>query len=194
MLFYDEKIMHRHLFVQIPGWMAGCTPLDSTRQSTLECFYNQTCIDTLRLVSQGKTNRMKSLNFSHTNFALNTTIGQMFDQHLFIESWNHSWNYETYFASCRAPSLSYSYQRRFHLSWIFATCLSAYGGLVLIWQLIIPLLIKLRNKIRSKVQENTTKDIHRGEMRVTRRTSFSHRVFFCFSYEKINLSIQSLSI
>ncbi|CAF4806061.1 unnamed protein product, partial [Rotaria sp. Silwood2] len=31
----------------IPGQYVGCFPLESLLQSTLECFYNQTCVDIL---------------------------------------------------------------------------------------------------------------------------------------------------
>ena len=124
-------------------------PLDSVRQSTLECFYNQSCID--QFVSSSTRNiPLKALNLSRTRFPLNMSIGVMFDQSLFVESWGNSSNFEEYFDVCQVNSLSYSYQQRCHLSWMLTTLISAFGGLMIIWQFFIPLFIRIAHKLRTK--------------------------------------------
>ncbi|CAF0862999.1 unnamed protein product [Adineta steineri] len=135
---------------QIPGLMAGCTPLDSIRQSTLECLYNQTCINAISL--QPEISRPQALNRSLTRFLLNTTIGSIFDEALFVESWQDKSNYENYFSACAPQSLSYSYEKRFHFRTILTLSLSAFSGLVIVWKLITPIFLKIFHFIQRKKQ------------------------------------------
>ncbi|CAF5044282.1 unnamed protein product, partial [Rotaria sp. Silwood1] len=93
---------------QIPGMMAGCIPLDAMRQSTLECLYNQSCINAISL--QPKISQPKALNASLSRFPLNSTIGSIFDESLFIESWQNRSSFEKYYAACAPQSLSYNYK------------------------------------------------------------------------------------
>jgi hypothetical protein len=131
--------------------MAGCLPLDSMRQSTLECLYNQTCINAIAL--QPKISQPEALNISLTRFSLNSTIGSIFDESLFVESWQNKSNFENYFSACAPQSLSYSYQGRFHLGTILTLSVSAFGGLVIAWKLITPIFIKIFNLIKWKKQQ-----------------------------------------
>ena len=140
----------RKLF-KIPGLMAGCIPLDSMRQSTLECLYNQTCINKISL--QPKISQPNALNLSLTRFLLNSTIGSIFDEALFVESWQNQSNYENYFSACTPQSLSYSHQGRFHLGTILALTLSAFSGLVIVWKLITPIFVKTFHLIKWKKQQ-----------------------------------------
>ncbi|CAF1036853.1 unnamed protein product [Rotaria sp. Silwood1] len=137
---------------QIPGLMAGCIPLDSMRQSTLECLYNQSCVDAISL--QPKISRPKALNASLSRFPLNSTIASLFDESLFVEYWQNQSSFENYFAACAPRSIFYSYERRFHLGKTITMSLSAFGGLVIIWQLITPAIVKIWQRIKWKKQPN----------------------------------------
>ncbi|CAF1006039.1 unnamed protein product [Rotaria sordida] len=142
--------------------MAGCIPLDAMRQSTLECLYNQSCINAISL--QPKISRPKALNTSLSRFPLNSTISSIFDESLFIESWQNQSSFEKYYAACAPQSLSYSYANRFHLGTIITMSLSAFGGLVIAWQLITPTFIKIWKRIKWKKQQKqsptTTEQTH----------------------------------
>lgn len=131
--------------------MAGCLPLESIRQSTLECFYQQSCIDILS--SYSTISRPKPLQSSLSKFPLNITIALLFDKYLFVESWRKNISFEKYFTACAPRSLTYSYQVQFHLPTIFTICVSAFGGLVIGWQLITPAMIKIWFFIKSRKQE-----------------------------------------
>ncbi|CAF1354313.1 unnamed protein product [Rotaria sordida] len=137
---------------QIPGLMAGCMPLDSMRQSTLECLYNQSCIDAISL--QPKIFRPKALNASLSTFPLNSTIGSLFDESLFVEIWKNQSSFENYFAACQPQSLSYSYERRFHLGKIITMSLYVFGGLVTAWELITPAIVIIWQRIKWKKQQS----------------------------------------
>ncbi|CAF4038041.1 unnamed protein product [Rotaria sp. Silwood2] len=140
---------------QIPGLMAGCIPLDAMRQSTLECLYNQSCVNAISL--QPKISRPKALNASLSRFSLNSTIGSIFDESLFVESWQNQSSFENYYAACAPQSLSYSYESRFHLGTIITMSLGAFGGLVIVWQLITPSFIKISKRINWKKQQRKSR-------------------------------------
>ena len=131
--------------------MAGCTPMDSIRQSTLECLYNQSCVDAISLQSP-----VKALNIYLTRFNINLTIDQIFNESLFVESWNIKSSFENYFSACSPRSLSYSYERRFHLGTIITISLSAFSGLILVWQLVTPAIVKILSLIQSERQSSRT--------------------------------------
>lgn len=130
--------------------MAGCIPLDSMRQSTLECLYNQTCVNAISL--QPEMSRPTALNLSGTRFSLNSTIGSIFDASLFVESWQNQSSFEDYFAACAPQSLSYSYRGRFHLGTILTLSLSAFSGLIIAWKIITPVLVKTMSAAKWKRQ------------------------------------------
>jgi hypothetical protein len=131
--------------------MAGCLPLESIRQSTLECLYKKSCIKILSF--QRKTSRPKPLQKSLSKFPLNLTIGSMFDKSLFVESWKKTFSFDQYFTVCAPRSLTYSYQSRMHVATIFTICVSTFGGLVIGLQLITPAIVKICYLIKWKKQQ-----------------------------------------
>ena len=121
--------------------MAGCTPFDSMRQSTLKCLYNQTCVDVIAL--QPNISHPKALNQSLTRFPIDMKVGDLFDRYLFVESWQNQSNFEKYFASCSPRTISYSYPRRFHLAKLLILVFAAYGALVIVLQIVTPIFTKV---------------------------------------------------
>lgn len=122
--------------------MAGCLPFDSMRQSTLTCLYNQSCVDFIAL--QKEISHPRALNRSLTRFPLDVSIGQLFDEYLFVESWGNESNYEKYYSSCSPRVLSYSYQTRFDWEKMFVLIFAGYGALVILLKIITPIFIQLR--------------------------------------------------
>ena len=114
--------------------MAGCLPMESLKQSTLECLYNKSCINILAI--QPNISRPGPLKKYSSRFSPNVTIGSMFDESLFIESWKNTSSFEDYFTLCAPRSLTYTYEGRYRIASIFTICVSAFGGLVILWQLI----------------------------------------------------------
>ena len=100
------------------------------RLSTLECFYNSTCLNRLAVF----------VNSSYVPFPLNTsittrftplvstTIGGLIDE-LFIETWHNSSNYSEYYSICAPSTCRYSYVQRNSVVYMLTTFLGLYGGL-----------------------------------------------------------------
>lgn len=116
--------------------MAGCYPLEALLQATLQCFYDQECID-----SNGAFRALNSTS-SSSRFDVNTTIGSIF-QTLMIEEYLNTTSYENYFAQC-APSLcTYSYSTHQKTIAIITSLIELYSGLVIICGWTTVLIIKL---------------------------------------------------
>ncbi|CAF4786565.1 unnamed protein product [Rotaria sp. Silwood1] len=141
------------LLLTIPGLMVGCLPYNSLFRSTLECFYNQSCIDQIQIFINGLS-LVTPLSLSC--FKQNTTVSDLFDN-LFIESWNEKINFTGYFQVCSPHSCTYSYDRRFNLLYVIVTIISLFGGLKTILYFSTPLIIMFIRRIqKSKNFQNTT--------------------------------------
>lgn len=64
----------------IQGYLVGCTPLESLLASTIECLYEQTCVDLLITYMNLSTSMPALLNNSQTRFSPNTTINSVVHQ------------------------------------------------------------------------------------------------------------------
>lgn len=129
------------------GMMAGCYPLEALLQSTLQCFYDQECID-----SNGVFRALNSSS-SHIRFGVNTTIQSVF-QTLMAEEYLNTTSYENYFAQC-APSLcSYAYSTHQKTIDIVTSLIELYSGLVIICGWITALIMKLyRSRLRRVIPQ-----------------------------------------
>ncbi|CAF1266380.1 unnamed protein product [Adineta steineri] len=131
--------------IPIQGLKMGCTPSESFRASTLECFYNQSCLDLIQKYTNYKP-RIDPISSNKSQFSINTTIAELID-HLFIEEWNTTINYTTYFEKCSPLSCSYTYIQRFNLFYIITLLIGFQGGLTIVLKWICPKLVYGLTKI-----------------------------------------------
>ncbi|CAF1557745.1 unnamed protein product [Rotaria sordida] len=126
----------------IPGFQVGCVPQNALFQSTLECFYNQTCLDIVISLT-GALRTISPLNISNSNsrFSPTTTIAILFDN-LMIESWENSIDFATYFQTCAPKICSYSYVQRLFLIYMITTIVSVFGGIRVTLHIASPLFVK----------------------------------------------------
>ena len=129
------------LALYVPGMKAGCIPHDSMLNSTLECFYNATCIETL-IQFMGGTTFAESLDDTvQSRFQPNMTVRYMLAE-LFIEDWHYTSNFTGYFDSCAPDSCSYSYTERFNAAYMFITFFGFIGGMTVLLGFVAPVLVK----------------------------------------------------
>jgi hypothetical protein len=131
------------------GMLAGCYPLEAILQTTLECLYDQQCIDS--------TNTFTAMNISSLNssrFPLNTTIELIVNQ-LMIEEFISNISYESYFNQCAPLSCTYSYVDNSNLIEGITTLIGLYGGLVIICQLFSIFIVKQILRMRHRVSPIT---------------------------------------
>ncbi|CAF4032239.1 unnamed protein product [Adineta steineri] len=131
--FYISRIL------TIPGMMVGCSPYSSLLQSSLACFYSQSCIQRIQIFIHGFS-LVSPLSSSH--FQLDATVEHLLNE-LFIESWNEKRNFSAYFDLCSPLSCTYTYDRRFNLFHIIVTIISVFGGVQMTVFLIAPFIVKI---------------------------------------------------
>ncbi|CAF1387351.1 unnamed protein product [Adineta steineri] len=118
----------------IEGMKIGCTPSESFHQSTLQCFYNSSCLHLL------VGNSIVPLVPKESRYLINTTINEL-RKNLFLENWNTTSNYSAYFHECLPSICSYSYVKKFNLIYLVTSFLTLNKGLSIIFQWICPKLV-----------------------------------------------------
>ncbi|CAF1460968.1 unnamed protein product [Adineta steineri] len=134
----------------VPGMLVGCLPHDSMLQSTLECFYNRSCLNLI-----GISQAIAPLNATvPSRFRVNTTVNTMFDQ-LFIETWGNSSNFTSYYDACRPEACSYTYTERGNFLYTMTILASLIGGLATILGILVPLLVQFFRRLLGKCRGDT---------------------------------------
>jgi hypothetical protein len=134
--------------ITLPGLIGGCLPVDGLRMTTLECFFDSACLDTLQNVLNdtmipSPLNISVSTRFSHTT----TTLGSMIDE-LFIEQWFNTSNYSSYYQTCSPHACYYKLVERNSLIYVITILLGLYGGLTIIIRMIVSESLRLFSHMR----------------------------------------------
>lgn len=148
----------------VPGFVLGCTPLDSLFQSTLECFFNQTCIDLLQYYYRMTDNyfvdlltvNVSAMNTAQTSrFMPNTSVADIVDA-LFVENWTTTMSYETFYNACQPVYCVYSRVQRNDFFHIVTFILELYTGLTTVLRFIVPLTLQFLCKVKQRFRNRNT--------------------------------------
>ncbi|CAF4174310.1 unnamed protein product, partial [Adineta steineri] len=147
--------------ITIKGLKMGCTPSESLLASTLECFYDQSCINLIQTMAEYNTNITPiPLNITNSQFLMNITVMNLIND-LFVEKWSAIMNYSSYFYKCSPMICSYTYIQRLDSFYTLTYLLGLYGGLTIVLKWISPKIVYLVDKIyqRRKKTTNSIKPI-----------------------------------
>ncbi len=134
----------------ILGYVIGCLPLESFLQSTLECLYDQLCVN--QMSSYVLSSYIpKALNQKRTKYTLNTLINTIVQQ-LFIETWSINVSYGNFFAECQPISCSYTQVEQYNIIYVITTLLGLYGGITILLKLIVPFIVSQSYKYIHRFQ------------------------------------------
>ncbi|UJR22278.1 hypothetical protein I4U23_025338 [Adineta vaga] len=126
----------------IPGLRSGCMPVDSSRQSSLECFFNQTCINTIiHYLATPDTNFTAMTSLPSSRFGVTSTVDSIVSQ-LMVERWGFSMSYDKYFAECAPSSCTYLTTTRNDFLYLLTTLIGLLGGLCTGLAIVVPLAIR----------------------------------------------------
>jgi hypothetical protein len=124
----------------VPGFLVGCSPVESLLQSTLECLYNVTCINGLKKPTQSSNITICPLD--PTLSSPNITVQALLNA-LMVDRWEQNITYEHYYETC-APSLcTYVSTELANPIYIITSIVGLYGGLTVALQIIVPFLVKI---------------------------------------------------
>ena len=102
----DSLIIKNHTIIS--GMCIGCLPITSLRLSTLECFYNQTCLNEIKETLNLQNMSLHSLDpFASSQYLINTTLNYIIDRFM-LEKWANQINYTQYFDTCNLEKCTYS--------------------------------------------------------------------------------------
>ncbi|CAF1330875.1 unnamed protein product [Adineta steineri] len=161
--YYDLNVLVAN--VTIPGLVVDCLPIQTMFASTLECFYNQSCLNILLSAYQVNIN-ISILNTSlSSRFTPTTTLNYLVNE-LFIEEIFNETIYGSYYQQCAPVYCSYTYSQRFDLIYVITTLIALFGGLNVTLLLIAPYLIDcllfLKQKLflQNEFQQNESKIVY----------------------------------
>ena len=137
------KSDYQTILYTVPGMYTGCYVIESLLQSTLQCFYDQTCINQLQsYFLSSATMYITALHSSlPTQYFINSTIEDLLD-HLMVEQWNSSHMYENYYNACHPAQCTYTHQAKNNIIYIVTTLIGLVGGLITVLKLLVPQLVK----------------------------------------------------
>lgn len=123
-LFSEKSVLDRLFFI-CSGFVGRCSLMDGLYHSTLECFYEDACVDQF---NRAMNFQFQKFNASGSRFPPTTRFGSILDEHL-LESLEYSSNYSNYFRLCSPSKCQYSYRKENSANSVFTALLGLYGGL-----------------------------------------------------------------
>jgi len=130
----------------IPGLYIGCYLVEAMRNSSLECFYNQSCLDEVEL------NLRSPMSFSATvldpslsKFPMNSTVDTLLSEAM-VERWNQNVSWSNYYKQCKPTTCTYSLITKHSIWYIIITIIGLIGGIVTVLRLAVPEVIKFIRK------------------------------------------------
>lgn len=139
--------------IPIKGLKIGCTPSESFLSSTLECFYDISCLNLI----QEYMNYTDSSIFLLTKInqsQINVTIGELVNN-LFITQWLTTKNYSSYYEQCAPLLCSYTYIQQSNSLYILTLLLALNGGLTIVLKWICPKIVRVIVTVYRKKRSNT---------------------------------------
>jgi hypothetical protein len=136
------------VLMDIPGLVISCLPVNSLLSSTLECFYNQSCLSKLLSFFPTAERFTAMVASEESRFKYNSTI-QTIVNHLMVEEWITNVSYDKYYAQCAPIFCTYSKLERPGFLFVLAKVIRSFGGLTVIFGLIIPIIIRFIRRPRN---------------------------------------------
>lgn len=137
----------------VPNFYIGCSIMEGLFLSSFQCFFDQACIDGLRIFQSAIALNSSSSSRYPPDTKLNEII-----ENLFIEDYNSSISYDEYYSQCKPLSCTYAMEIVREPIEVFTTCLGILGGLKAILSVLVPILVNaitgLIRKCRGQKNEN----------------------------------------
>ena len=171
----------RQLF-SIPNFYIGCMLSNTLLLSSLECFYNQTCLD--RIVSQIDTDQTFTTigSDNESRFAIHDTLQTIVDA-LMITNWTEHISYESYFQQCAPRYCVYSMSQGRSALAIVTEVIGLLGGVTLVIRTAILISLRLAEQRRNNHQPPVP-----AVPRTSRLKFFRTVIFFCSILVKNRIS------
>jgi hypothetical protein len=145
----------------VPGMYTGCYVIETLLQSSLECFYDQTCFHNLTTYRSPSSplNATVMNSSAPSQFSTTSTVGELLNN-LMVEQWKWASTYADYFDECHPVECSYTFKTRNDVISIVTTLISLVGGLTRALRLVIPLVVNVVRYLQRRIFRITPNTIH----------------------------------
>ncbi|CAF1112041.1 unnamed protein product [Adineta steineri] len=159
---------YKNLFT-VPGFYTGCYASEATFRSNFECFFNQTCLQTIYNLTYLRSKHpfyatAMQLNSSH--YDVTTSVEDIIDN-LMVEEWNNETSFQFYYKQCNPYLCSYSYDVKGDISYVIAVTFGLIGGLTTILKIIIPSIVLMIRRWRQKRRIGINQPIMNQDIQTT---------------------------
>lgn len=144
-----------YMTYNIPSIIVGCFVSTSVYQSSLECFFDRTCVNALEIdISSESMDDIPVLEMNATRFSPNEVIGT-FANNLMLETWNENVFFDQYYEQCAPEHCTFSYKSRDNLLKIITTLIGLFGGISMALKIISKLFtVAIRSYLRRRTNLN----------------------------------------
>ena len=142
----------------VPGMMFNCQPFDGALASSLECFYQPSCLSLLQQALFIPRTPL-ALTSTGSRYSSTTTVKELVDG-LMIEQLSEEALFTQYYSRCNPTYCIYSYSQRFDVFFIVTLLISAFGGLSIIAKLISAVLVKAIIAVRSRCTQRNLRPVN----------------------------------
>ncbi|CAF3746314.1 unnamed protein product [Adineta steineri] len=143
--FYEPSSITPTLLYLIPNFFIGCNPTEALLLSSLECFYNLSCM----LEIDHYIGSSEPFSFSALNPDLNSpneTIESIVNR-LMVDTWSSNISFPSYYNQCAPLSCTFQYEDRDNLFLIITSIIGIFGGLSLGLKVVIIIMLQFIDKI-----------------------------------------------
>ena len=137
---------------RIPNFFTGCFPMEALFQSTLECFYNWTCVDKIRefFYAYATTTALNISTLAITSQWPNDTMETVASivERLMVNTWEKNISFTSYFQTCAPASCTFEYFSRPHTLFVITTVIGIFGGLSTALKILVLIILRSIEKIR----------------------------------------------
>lgn len=130
--------------IRVSGMRTACYPIDGVLASTLECYFDPNCIQTL----VSNATQFKPLNASKLIHSSPTTTIQELVSNLMIENLVINYSERMYYTQCAPKLCSYSYTHGNTVLYFITMIIGLFGGYNTVLQIFIPLIVGWIVKIK----------------------------------------------
>jgi hypothetical protein len=127
----------------ISGMLQAWFPLQSLLMSTLECFYNDTCLSQIIQYINKTVSPINFTTLKSSSLSLNNSTIESLANNLFIQSWTNDSSFESYFNHCHPLTCQYTYERRLDFISIVTAIIGLIGGINVFLRLLLPYVVNL---------------------------------------------------
>ncbi|CAF1136632.1 unnamed protein product [Adineta steineri] len=185
--FYRQTMIKENEIKNIiPGMIQSWFPFQALLVSTLECFYNESCLSHIKksINSTQSSININTLNSSSLNDTQYDRIETLAND-LFIREWNNESSYGSYFNHCRPLTCQYSYKSRLNFIYIGTRIIGFMGGVNVVLNLLLPFIVKLLTEIWKSILQRQRNNSSIVRISISIRTRFwNYLRALCISSKK----------